>query len=190
MIGSRYGDGGSTSMTGFRNMVSRTGNLAARFTIGTNLHEITTSFRVYDVGVLRTIPMYLIKTDCYAFFLESVFLLKQRGIELIEEPIYFDARENDTSKIPNSQIISSGFSLLKMIPGRFLKYKPGSSIEWWSTLVCPEWGVGLSILIQKPKTISLYHYISGIFANNEARLIDTYECLNCGVTHKVTSLSD
>ena len=57
VTGSRYCTGGSCDYTGYRNVISRLGNLAARLALNVKLKELTTYYRVFDVDSLRRLPL-------------------------------------------------------------------------------------------------------------------------------------
>jgi dolichol-phosphate mannosyltransferase len=49
VTGSRYYEGGASDYEGYRNFVSRLGNLAARLALNVKLKELTTFYRGFDV---------------------------------------------------------------------------------------------------------------------------------------------
>lgn len=111
VTGSRYCVGGRSDYTGYRNIVSRLGNLLARRVLGVKLRELTTYFRVFDVGTLRKLPLRYVAASGYSYGVELVYHLRKGGVELREVPIHFVDRTRGASKIPRLQIIRSVFDL-------------------------------------------------------------------------------
>ena len=112
VIGSRYCQGGKTEYKGFRKIVSILGNYVARKILKINLKEITTYFRVYDVGLLKKLPFDELKASGYSLGVKIVWFMKVMGAELIETPIHFRDRNKGKSKIPKMQIFISGLDLI------------------------------------------------------------------------------
>ena len=112
VIGSRYCEGGKTEYKGFRKIVSILGNYVARKILKINLKEITTYFRVYDVGLLKKLPFDELKASGYSLGVKIVWFMKVMGAELIETPIHFRDRNKGKSKIPRMQIFISGLDLI------------------------------------------------------------------------------
>jgi dolichol-phosphate mannosyltransferase len=111
VTGSRYCSGGSSDYSGYRDVVSRTGNRLARLVLGVRIHELTTYFRVFDVASLRCLPLRLITASGYSYGVELVYQLHRAGVELREVPIHFSDRTRGVSKIPRLQILKSAFDL-------------------------------------------------------------------------------
>ena len=105
VIGSRYMRGGKCEMSLFRYMISFVGNKLIKFVLKTNLNEFTTSYRGFNIKKL--FPFHLNKTTNkgYSFFMETIFLLKIRGIRMKEIPITFLNRTKGKSKIPKIEIL-------------------------------------------------------------------------------------
>lgn len=111
VTGSRYCVGGRSDYTGYRNTISRLGNVLARRVLGVKLHELTTYFRVFDVETLRRLPLRYVAASGYSYGVELVYHLRKAGVELKEVPIHFVDRTRGASKIPRLQIIRSAFDL-------------------------------------------------------------------------------
>ena len=114
VTGSRYCEGGKSDYTGYRNFVSRIGNIAARWVLGVRLRELTTYFRVFDVDDLRRLPLRRISADGYSYGVQLIYYLRKLGVELREVPIHFVDRTRGASKIPRVQILWSALDLAKM----------------------------------------------------------------------------
>ncbi|MBF0329428.1 MAG: glycosyltransferase [Nitrospirae bacterium] len=124
VIGSRYMPGGNSDYTGTRMALSRIGNFMARIMLGIPLREFTTSFRVFDVNLLKSTPIEDIKSNGYSFFVEMVSLMKMVGARLIEAPIHFKDRKNDVSKIPQFQVLASLYNLIVLMFKQHLIFRP------------------------------------------------------------------
>tara|TARA_Y100001935_G_C17178928_1_gene444091 strand:- start:86 stop:793 length:708 start_codon:yes stop_codon:yes gene_type:complete len=118
VIGSRYMRGGKCEMSLFRYMISFVGNKLIKFVLKTNLNEFTTSYRGFNIKKL--FPFHLNKTTNkgYSFFMETIFLLKIRGIRMKEIPITFLNRTKGKSKISKIEIFRTFKNLVKIF---FLK---------------------------------------------------------------------
>lgn len=112
VTGSRYCAGGRCDYTGYRKLISRLGNIAARWLLRLPLNECTTFYRVFSVKSLELLPFYKIRSNGYAFGVQIVFYLSRVGIELVEMPIHFTDRQKGKSKIPPFQIFYSAIDLL------------------------------------------------------------------------------
>jgi dolichol-phosphate mannosyltransferase len=114
VTGSRYCTGGSSDYIGYRDIVSRAGNIAARWALGVELRELTTYFRVFDVESLRKLPLRLVNASGYSYGVQLIYYLRKAGVELREVPIHFADRNRGASKIPRMQILASAFDLLAL----------------------------------------------------------------------------
>lgn len=106
VTGSRYMKGGSCNYTGYRRVISIWANWWARRLLGISLHEMTTSFRAFDVDFLRRVDLGKIKSNGYSFFMEIVFRLSRVGARMAEVPICFADRRAGASKIPPFEIFN------------------------------------------------------------------------------------
>jgi dolichol-phosphate mannosyltransferase len=123
VTGSRYCPGGSCDYTGYRNLVSRMGNVVARRALGVELHELTTYFRVFDVNSLRQLPLRHVKASGYSYGVQIIYYLRKAGVALHEVPIHFTDRNQGASKIPRMQIIASALDLLRLAASRAIKWR-------------------------------------------------------------------
>ncbi|MEZ5571605.1 MAG: methyltransferase domain-containing protein [Halioglobus sp.] len=119
VTGSRYCEGGTSDYTGYRDFVSRLGNIVARRVLGIKLKELTTYFRVFDVESLKRLPLRRISSSGYSYGVELVYYLRKCGVELREFPIHFSDRTRGASKIPRVQILRSAFDLIVLGIRRF-----------------------------------------------------------------------
>jgi SAM-dependent methyltransferase len=112
VTGSRYCAGGRSDYTGFRNLISRMGNLAARALLNLKISELTTYFRVIDVATLRRLPLRYLYSEGYSYGVQLVYYLREAGVELREVPIHFVDRTHGVSKIPKLEVMTSAVDLL------------------------------------------------------------------------------
>ena len=107
-IGSRYIRGGTTEGWSFwRKMLSRGGNLYARFVIGIPVWDITAGFSAVQTQALRKIDLGTIDSSGYAYQIELKYALWKSGAHIVEIPIIFRERIGGESKI-SGHIISEG----------------------------------------------------------------------------------
>jgi len=121
LIGSRYAPGGKCDYVGYRKELSRIANVLARVMMRINIHEFTTSFRVFNVESLKKVKFNWIGNFGYSFFLESVVRLHANGLKLKEEPIHFYNRHSGKSKIPSLEIFRGATKLLTLFLGSFTR---------------------------------------------------------------------
>ncbi len=169
VTGSRYCAGGSSDYKGYRNLVSRIGNFAARHALGVRLRELTTYFRVFDVTSLRALPLRRITASGYSYGVELIHYLHRAGIELREVPIHFADRTQGASKIPRMQILWSALDLARIALRRALG---GDNAEPDPPLAdaCPNCG---------DRALALRHFGSAR-AGDAAASAATYRCTAVG----------
>ena len=114
VIGSRYIPGGKCDMTGFRLLLSYVGNKFIKFVINTNCSEFTSSFRGFKLSELKDLNVKDISSKGYSFFMETVYMIHQRGIQIKQIPIYFNARKMGKSKIPKIELFRTLFNLFRL----------------------------------------------------------------------------
>ncbi len=114
VTGSRYCEGGRCDYSGYRDLVSRAGNVAARIMLNMPIKELTTYFRVFDIASIRQLPLRRIDADGYSYGVQLIYYLRKMGSELQEVPIHFIDRLHGSSKIPKLQILTSAFDLIKL----------------------------------------------------------------------------
>lgn len=114
VIGSRYINGGSCNMIGFRKYLSIYGNKFIKYVLGIKCHEFTTSYRGFHILNLKNFNLNLIKSKGYSFFMETIYQLSKKKIEIKEIPIVFMERRYGISKIPKIEIFRTMINLLKI----------------------------------------------------------------------------
>jgi len=114
VIGSRYVKGGGLNYGFFRKTLSITANILARNMLKIPLKECTTSYRGFQVSLLKKINLNLIRSEGYSFFIESIYLIHRLTDKITEFPIFFYDRQCGKSKISKIEIIKSAFCLGKL----------------------------------------------------------------------------
>ncbi|MBT5109342.1 MAG: glycosyltransferase [Rhodospirillaceae bacterium] len=118
VIGSRYVKGGSSDYSGYRKFVSVCANTLARILLGIPLHEFTTSFRAFDVDMLRRYRCSKLRSNGYSFFTETIFRLESAGFRLAEVPIHFKDRHEGVSKLPSAEVFRGVAKLFRLAVSR------------------------------------------------------------------------
>ncbi len=99
-FGSRYVPGGSVIGWGpLRQLISRSGNLYARAVLGVPYHDLTGGFRCFRRGVLERIGIERLRSDGYAFQIETLYRAHRAGYRIREVPIVFRDRTRGRSKM-------------------------------------------------------------------------------------------
>ena len=108
VIGSRYVPGGSVSnWSRSRVVLSKAGNLYARFCLGFGAHDATSGFRVYRTDALRQITAKPLTSDGYGFQIELAYRAWNLGLSLGEAPISFRERDQGQSKISRRIVLEA-----------------------------------------------------------------------------------
>jgi dolichol-phosphate mannosyltransferase len=123
VTGSRYCPGGSCDYKGYRNVISRLGNFAARLALNIKVKELTTYYRVFDVDSLRSLPLHRVHAAGYSYGVQLMYYLRHAGVEIREVPIHFTDRTRGASKIPRAQIVLSAVDLLNLAAKRLLIFR-------------------------------------------------------------------
>ena len=123
VIGSRYVKGGGLSYGIFRRTLSITANILARYMLKIPLKECTTSYRGFQVSLLKKINLNLIRSEGYSFFIESIYIIHRLTDKITEFPIFFYDRQSGNSKISKIEIFKSVFCLGKLFYKRIFHDK-------------------------------------------------------------------
>jgi len=123
VIGSRYVKGGGLSYGFFRRTLSITANILARYMLKIPLKECTTSYRGFQISLLKKINLNLIRSEGYSFFIESIYIIHRLTDKITEFPIFFYDRQSGNSKISKIEIIKSVFCLGKLFYKRIFHDK-------------------------------------------------------------------
>ncbi len=101
VIGSRYVAGGTldTAWPLWRKGLSAFGNRYARTILGLAPRDVTGGFRLWRADALRAIPWERVRSNGYAFQIETLYIASRLGFRVCEVPIYFSERHAGVSKM-------------------------------------------------------------------------------------------
>ena len=100
VLGSRYVKGGHIPRWNIlRRFVSRGGSLFAAIVLLMPYRDLTGGFKVWQAGTLRSIDLDRLHAGGYAFQIETTFLSRLAGAQVIEVPITFEERRVGQSKM-------------------------------------------------------------------------------------------
>lgn len=100
VIGARWISGGSVAgWPRHRRWISRTGTRVARFALRSQLHDITSGFRVFSAEWLERLPRAEVSAQGYGFQVEVAWALERIGCPIAEVPITFVERTHGRSKM-------------------------------------------------------------------------------------------
>ena len=109
ILGSRYLKGGGVSNWGIlRRLISRFGNIYARFVLDLPYNDLTGGFKCFRRLVLEKINLDQLSSVGYNFQIEITYLAHQAGFRIKEIPIIFVERASGQSKF-NFKIIFESF---------------------------------------------------------------------------------
>ena len=114
VICSRYTQGGSTDITGFRLFISYFGTKFMKFIFDMNCDEFSCAYRGYSLNELKNFDMRDISSKGYSFFMEMVYHLHNKGVFIKEIPFFAKQRSSGKSKIPNIEIFRTLFNIFRL----------------------------------------------------------------------------
>ena len=114
VIGSRYMEGGKSDLKGFRLLLSYYGNKFIKKVFKMNCTEFTSSYRGFNLIKLKDFDLDIVSSRGYSFFMETVYQINKKGIEIKQVPIHFSERKKGVSKIPRIEILRTMFNVLKL----------------------------------------------------------------------------
>ncbi len=114
VIGSRYMKGGKNDMKIMRLLLSIIGNKFIRIVLNSEGTEFTSSFRGFNLVILKDFSFNQVKSKGYSFFMETVIRINRLGFKSFEFPIHFKNREHGVSKIPKIEILRTLFNVSKL----------------------------------------------------------------------------
>lgn len=109
-VGSRYAGGIRVINWPLRRLLlSVLANSYARLVTGVNVRDLTSGFKCYRRSTLERISIDQIRSDGYAFNIETVVRAAQRGLTLREVPIVFTERVDGRSKLSRAILFEAAW---------------------------------------------------------------------------------
>lgn len=100
VLGSRWVPGGAVrNWPWIRQAISRAGNAYARIVLGSDVHDLTSGFRVFRAAALRSLDLSTVSSQGYCFQVELAWRLERQGAQIVEHPITFVERAVGRSKM-------------------------------------------------------------------------------------------
>jgi dolichol-phosphate mannosyltransferase len=100
VIGSRWVPGGRVlNWPWIRQAISRAGNTYSRAVLGSRIRDLTSGFRVFTAGALRSVELSTVSSQGYCFQIELAWLLERNEKTVVEYPIVFVERAAGRSKM-------------------------------------------------------------------------------------------
>jgi dolichol-phosphate mannosyltransferase len=100
VLGSRNVPGGGVEGWGLgRHTLSKGGSLYARAILGAPVRDMTTGFKAYTRRALEAIDPESLRSNGYAFQIETTYRALRKGLRVVEVPIVFVDRTAGSSKM-------------------------------------------------------------------------------------------
>jgi len=100
VVGSRKVEGGKVvGWSFYRKLVSGVGNALARWLCGIKVYDATTGYRAFTREALRAINHSTLRSEGYAFQIETLFRSERQGLKVREIPVVFVDRKIGKSKL-------------------------------------------------------------------------------------------
>ena len=115
VVGSRYSPGGATKGWPFwRRLMSRMGGRYASAVLGAPVSDLTSGFKVWRPSTLRSIAIDSLRSDGYAFTIETTWRALKLGARVVEVPIVFTDRVAGASKLSRRIVIEAALLVWKL----------------------------------------------------------------------------
>lgn len=112
-VGSRYIDRGHVvGWSTYRRLVSGVGNTLARVMLRVGVRDLTSGYRCYARNAVDLVQD--VRSDGYAFQVESLYVARKRGMRITEVPIVFENRTVGKSKLGPSEFARFLQTLLRL----------------------------------------------------------------------------
>jgi dolichol-phosphate mannosyltransferase len=108
VLGSRNVPGGGVRGWGLtRHALSKGGSAYARQILGAQIRDFTTGFKAYTRAALIAIDVESVRSNGYAFQIETTYRAIRRGLTVCEIPIIFVDRRAGQSKMSGREIVEA-----------------------------------------------------------------------------------
>ncbi len=115
LIGSRYVKGVNVVNWPMKRLIlSYSANIYTRIITGMPIHDATAGFKCYKRKVLESINIDSLRSNGYAFQIETNFLAYKKGFKLMEMPIVFVDRRVGVSKMNKKIVYEAAFMVWKL----------------------------------------------------------------------------
>ncbi len=115
VVGSRYVPGGGTEgWPVWRRVLSRMGGSYARAALGVPISDLTSGFKVWRPATLKSIAINGLRSDGYAFTIESTWRALRHGAHVTEVPIIFTDRVAGASKLSRRIVVEAALLVWKL----------------------------------------------------------------------------
>ncbi|MBI2917249.1 MAG: polyprenol monophosphomannose synthase [Chloroflexi bacterium] len=105
-VGSRYvqGGGAEPGWAWHRRLLSRSGNLYARWALGLPVSDVTSGFKAFRREVLTSLDLDRVRSQGFSFQVEMAYACHRQGFRVVELPILFAERRAGHSKMSLSVV--------------------------------------------------------------------------------------
>jgi dolichol-phosphate mannosyltransferase len=115
VVGSRNIGGGGVHGWGLgRHALSKGGSLYSRLVLGVRVRDMTTGFKAYTRRALECIDVGSIRSNGYAFQIETTYRALKRGLRVVEVPIVFVDRRVGHSKMTRRDVLEAVIGVPRM----------------------------------------------------------------------------
>ena len=115
VVGSRSVPGGGVVGWGVgRHMLSKGGSLYSRLVLGVGVRDMTTGFKAYTRAALECIDIASIRSNGYAFQIETTYRALKSGLRVVEVPIVFVDRRVGRSKMTGRDVLEAVLGVPRM----------------------------------------------------------------------------
>lgn len=115
VVGSRNVPGGAIEGWGpFRLLLSKGSSLYARLILQSPVRDMTTGFKAYTRAALERMDIASVRSNGYAFQVETAYRALQRGLRVVEIPILFVDRRAGQSKMSRHEVVEGALRVWQM----------------------------------------------------------------------------
>lgn len=108
VVGSRNMPGGRVEGWGpLRHLLSKGGSLYSRLLLGVSVRDMTTGFKAYTRQALERLDIGRIRSNGYAFQIETTYRAIKCGLRVVEVPIVFVDRRVGRSKMSRKDVLEA-----------------------------------------------------------------------------------